>query len=402
MRKQTKNGLGTILTIYIALKPLYLNASGSLQIADIFMVLGLIYVLLSARGRVRLPTGAKPFLKILWTFTLFVCVINGLWSLTGYSYIKPILYYGFNFLAVILCLCIYRKVGKQNYEQAICNGLFLSAIVALLGLVMDGQHKRATGFFNNPNQLGYYGIIIVSFVLLFKKNRWSFKEVFVFVAGVVCVTLSLSKAAFVGLLFQCILSVIFIGNKKSRKTIIKQLVLIVLVGMILYLFLFTDIFTGILSNSGFQSLIRMRDHLMAAMGESDSKLGSGRGYDRIKELGVHFLWGMGEGNYSRFVSLRGLEVHSTYASIIVSYGVIGFLLFIAVLLKAIWRNNQFCRNFTILSGSLIYALTHNGIRNTLLWILIVSIYFFGRENQTGLTTETDKQNMDKSVYVKYE
>ena len=368
---------GPILTIYIALKPLYLSQSGSLQICDIFMVFGLIYLFFSSHGRVCLPVYAKPFIKALLAFTVFVIAINGLWTLTGYSYIKPILYYVFNFFAVIICLCVYQKNGKQVFEQAIFQGVFLSAIIALLGLVINASSGRATGFFNNPNQLGYYGVVIFSLALLPKKNHWNIATWFVLLVGCSCVVLSLSKAAFVSLMVQILLYVIFARNQQSATALVKRGFWLLFFGVVLYLFLFTDVLSG----SVFDPLIRMRKRLFSSLNEGDSDFGSGRGYDRIKELGIHFLWGMAEGNYSRFVSLSGLEAHSTYVSVLVSYGLIGFLLYIFFLAIAIFRKNRTLKNCAIASGPLLYGLTHNGIRNTLVWILLVSIYLLGSETE---------------------
>ena len=368
---------GPILTIYIALKPLYLSQSGSLQICDIFMVFGLIYLFFSSHGRVCLPVCAKPFIKALLSFVVFVIAINGLWTLTGYSYIKPILYYIFNFLAVIICLCVYQKNGKKAFLQAIFNGVFLSAIISLIGLGINAGSGRATGFFNNPNQLGYYGVVIIAFVFLLSEDSWTFKNIFSFFVGACCVILSGSKAAFIATAIQILLIVILFDNRKSYKSIVKRAVATAAFGIFLYIFLFTDILDG----SFFKSVIRMRNRLLSIFTENDSDLGSGRGYDRIKELGIHFLWGMAEGNYSRFVSLSGLEAHSTYVSVFVSYGLIGFLLYIFFLAIAIFRKNRTLKNFAIASGPLMYGLTHNGIRNTLVWVLLASIYLLGSETE---------------------
>ena len=58
------------------------------------------------------------------------------------------------------------------------------------------------------------------------------------------------------------------------------------------------------------------------MTENDTALGTGRGYNRIFEMD-HFVFGMGEGGYDRFSSLNGMEAHSSYVTLFVSYGVVG-------------------------------------------------------------------------------
>ena len=105
--------------------------------------------------------------------------------------------------------------------------------------------------------------------------------------------------------------------------------------------------------------------------ERDSALGTGRGYDRIREMGIHFLWGMGEGAYGRFQTMSGREVHSTFASLLVSYGLFGLLGYLVLFFKGFVNKRSLLRNLSIMSGIFLYQLSHNGIRNTLLWLVIV-------------------------------
>ena len=111
--------------------------------------------------------------------------------------------------------------------------------------------------------------------------------------------------------------------------------------------------------------------------ENDSDLGSGRGYDRIGELGYHFLWGMGEGAYGRFEALTNREVHATFVNILVSYGVIGLLVYFWILLSPMAMKQQTVRNYACYSGVLLYFLTHNGVRNTILWMLLAIVMMAG-------------------------
>ena len=375
-KKTSGHGLSFILTVYIALKPLYINQSGSLQISDMFLVLGLAYILLSSKGTLSFPAQCASFLGILSSFVLFTCVVNGMWTMTGYNYLKPCLYYVFNFIAVLTCFLVYIRVGADIFSKAIFTGVFLSSIVTLIGLVLPNEGARETGFFNNPNQLGYYGIVIIAFVFLVKRDRLIFKEAFVLAVGIWSIVASLSKAAFIGLIAQSIICALFMGKNKSAKVLAKRIILIVAIGVFIYIFIFSDV----LDKLPFDSLIRMRNRLFAMATENDSSLGSGRGYDRVKEMGKHILWGMGEGNYGRFSSLRGLEVHSTFVSIIVSYGFFGFFLYLWLIIKTIFAKGFAMKNIAVLSGVLIYSLSHNGVRNTLVWILLAFTFLISKKH----------------------
>ena len=99
-------------------------------------------------------------------------------------------------------------------------------------------------------------------------------------------------------------------------------------------------------------------------------LGSGRGYSRIWEIGVHFLWGVGEGAYNRFQTMKGMEIHSTFASLLVSYGLTGLIGYALIFFRGIVYRGNAIRNLIVFSGVLLYQVTHNGIRNTLLWLFL--------------------------------
>ena len=100
--------------------------------------------------------------------------------------------------------------------------------------------------------------------------------------------------------------------------------------------------------------------------DSDDNL-EGRGYYRIYEYPEYWLFGAGEGEYSRF-RYGEIEFHSTLGNIQVSYGLVGILLFINLMRLAL-KNDRY-RSWYILFMIMLYGLTHNGIRNSLFWILL--------------------------------
>ena len=96
---------------------------------------------------------------------------------------------------------------------------------------------------------------------------------------------------------------------------------------------------------------------------------SGRGYDRLTKYPKYLVFGSGEGQSSRFG--YSIEFHSTLGNILMSYGIIGLVLYLTSVISAI-RNNRWKDAYTVFF-ILLYGLTHNGIRNTLLWMLVASI-----------------------------
>jgi hypothetical protein len=98
-------------------------------------------------------------------------------------------------------------------------------------------------------------------------------------------------------------------------------------------------------------------------------------------MGKNLLWGMGEGGYDRFTIMRGFEIHSTYANILVSYGLIGSFLALGVFLFTLKSNRSFFRNLCCMSGIILYGISHNGIRNTLVWIVLACLIVQNNQNR---------------------
>ncbi|GBD74301.1 hypothetical protein TEHN7125_2461 [Tetragenococcus halophilus subsp. halophilus] len=103
--------------------------------------------------------------------------------------------------------------------------------------------------------------------------------------------------------------------------------------------------------------------------DADDNL-EGRGYDRLYDHPEYWISGAGEGAYYRF-SKSNFELHSTLGNLLISYGIVGLSLFVLMILFVL-RNDRF-RSAYIVLFLMVYGLTHNGIRNSLLWILLALI-----------------------------
>jgi len=103
--------------------------------------------------------------------------------------------------------------------------------------------------------------------------------------------------------------------------------------------------------------------------DNDDSL-EGRGYNRIFDYPEYWIFGAGEGEYTRFEGFQ-LEMHSTLGNIQASYGLIGLCLFLCFLFLTIRKDLS--GSWYIILFIMTYGLTHNGIRNSLFWILIALI-----------------------------
>ena len=103
--------------------------------------------------------------------------------------------------------------------------------------------------------------------------------------------------------------------------------------------------------------------------ESDSSFAH-RGYNIFFESNyLQSLFGIGLKN---MYTIHTYEIHSTFGMILTCYGLAGFLIFFALMLFWILdiKNSYGFRGVICVCGpSLLYGLTHNGIRFSMFWIL---------------------------------
>ena len=96
-----------------------------------------------------------------------------------------------------------------------------------------------------------------------------------------------------------------------------------------------------------------------------NKQGQGNPYNRGASIAIL----AGEGAYDRFDSVQTRECHSTFGNILLSYGVIGLLLFGLI----VWRLQRQCGLSILLYliPPICYGLSHNGGRQAEFWMLFV-------------------------------
>jgi hypothetical protein len=171
--------------------------------------------------------------------------------------------------------------------------------------------------------------------------------------------------------------ILFYQNNRSVKRLIAELALIAVVGAGVYLLLFSNINWF----SGNSTIFHMRQRILYMSQENDSGLAYGRGYARVAEILPNIVWGTGEGAYERFNAMHGTEVHSTYVSLLTCYGLVGFIGYLVIFIKCMGRGRAFLQSLAALFGLVLYAVTHNGIRNTLIW-MIMALLLLSNEKES--------------------
>ena len=118
---------------------------------------------------------------------------------------------------------------------------------------------------------------------------------------------------------------------------------------------------------------------IGSIGQQDDDSFSSRGYDRIWEFPQYLLFGAGEGAYDRFRRWDNQEFHSTFGTILFSYGLVGSTFFVWWMLK-LYRVSGI-HYFAYLFPPVLYGVAHQGLRFSLLWLLLA---FLGIAGQTRL------------------
>lgn len=365
-----------LYAMYFIMNPFYLWSSGLPQIADFLLIISMILYLFSLRFKLSIGKHQKSLLMMGLLFVVWIILVNSVWMLklqVTDRFILSTLFFIYNYMVFLYTMLLANKYSEY-LVKIIYAAVIISLIIQLIMYFSQGGFTggRQTGSYNNPNQLGYYALLMMSF-LIFSSNRinlkirWYLLAIF---ASVVFLFSSLSKAAILSGIGLIVLYVFTSNtNKKLKKKIIVSVLIISAITGIVYST------TNIIQDN--QLLNSVQRRIDSIGNDSDDSL-EGRGYYRIYEYPEYWLFGAGEGVYSRFKHQR-MEFHSTLGNIQVSYGIFGTMLFSAIMITALKRNKY--ESWYILVFLMAYGLTHNGIRNSLLWIFLALMTIKTKEQE---------------------
>ena len=249
------------------------------------------------------------------------------------------------------------------------NGVALSVCVQALLIAVTGvgDGTRYSGFFNNPNQLGYFVLSAVTLVLIAGRQvrppAWLF-PLFI-VSAAMLVLLSLSRAATISMAALCFVAVL---TSRHRWLVIGSIAL-------------ASVGIAAAQRSMNERFLTAIERVVVRAGSFEEKLevmSEERGYERILRHPWYLVAGAGEGRPSASVrdnsrSIRHLETwHS-------GYGVVGVAL--ALLAACLVCRGARVSELLLLLPLAIYGLTHNGVRSTLAWLVVAVLYVVVRHTQ---------------------
>ena len=269
--------------------------------------------------------------------------------------------------------------------------LAASIFIELL-FVMFGESKvssiRATGSFNNPNQLGYWSLLSIALLIVIKRDQ-KINAIDLALISMVFATqlLSLSKAGILSMAF-CF-GILFCSKIVTNKQRILVCILAITGGFYLALS-DSNIASRVANLDAFQAVYT---RLSTIGTQGDDSLG-GRGYTRITENPYYLILGAGEGGNWRY-NIQAKELHSGLATLIFSYGIIGFTVFFTFIFFALrglpWRYSM------LIIPIMLYGLTHQNIRFTYFWVFLAAAYsgrFFERS-----IDELSPNHKDQSLFL---
>ncbi|MGR7814443.1 hypothetical protein [Lacinutrix undariae] len=347
-----------IWALYLIVFPFYVFPEGNPQMADLF---GVVLIFTNIRS-ILLNVTANKFTKYLFLFVIYTFIVNTIWMIYLRSY-EPIIT-SINYLYCFLLLLFFvDKIKERTFLKFTLHAIALSLCIQLTLLPFTPiKGFRMQLFFNNPNQLALWGLCLIMIANIIASILKDVKFIYLFSISVLCtffIMLSASRSASVSVLLFWVF--FFIKSKK-------QLLLFSAGSIIILSFL---ILSQKIDIANFKQLNYITERITGETNSMPSPSGEiGRGYDRLFQFPQYLFFGAGEGEVERFNS--PIELHSTFASILFSYGIVGFLFFaiaIATFLKKIYREIIV---LLIIIG--IYATVHMSLRIPFLWITLLFIY----------------------------
>lgn len=358
-----------LVGLYFVMKPFYLWRSGLPQISDFLIFVSFLIFALKRGFVLHYPKYNRKLFKISTFFLFYVVLVNVVWFVIldfDTDFLQVTTFFAFN-IGVLLYFSILYNRYEDVLMKVIYRGALISALIqGSMFMAMGGfQGGRNIGTFNNPNQLGYYGLLTFG-LLIFTSQRVKVSS-FTFLAGVaasIVLTLtSLSKAAMIAYAILIMGYLFTPGENRKLKRKVNFMVFLVCASVIVAASYKPELFGDNLL------FTEVQDRVSNIGKDTDDSL-SIRGYDRISNYPQYWIFGAGEGAYERFNNVT-YEFHSTLGTVQVSYGILGLLQFLFILYYVL-KKNEF-KGWYILACLLIYGLAHNGLRNSMFWMLL-SLY----------------------------
>ncbi len=382
-----------IWLLYLFLSPIYIFSKGMPQPADYLILLCGFPILIFSMMRHR-GTMSKVFV-----FGLMFAGLTMTINLIHYGFIqndrllKHSIYYVFNFCCFLYALTIFKQnpalITKLTYIAVAASVIFQFIYAPIMGNIELG---RNTGSFNNPNQLAYWCLLCMAIIIILKRNKpLTLLDYALFAMLLFLQSLALSKAGIIVTALMLPL-IIFLPNMTQKARLFA-------IGGVLILLM------GIALNpeqldrrvNQIEQITAISERLGNIGSESDDSA-SGRGYNRLIENPEYLIFGAGEGAFFRF-GIGEQEIHSGLATLLFSYGIVGFGFFILFLSAVFYKLPL--QYIILLFLILLFGITHQNIRFTYFWVFLAiahshHFYFMQRQQKHDDEVEEEIEELEET------
>lgn len=302
----------------------------------------------------QMPTAIKLPVLSLVVFLIYVFGCNFVWAAaTGeWDFFKASTFYAFNFCVFLGYLVMLGDRGDDWLRWTLYGFAATLLMLALLSVPFGDRAEsgRLELFFVNPNQLAYHVLLCASIVVMLAP-RYNVPRFVLYGLLACAVYIELRTYSRAGILGIALLAAIQFAHRPTLVTLVALPVLV----LALYLdlrALDTDLW----------------EHRVETVQQATTEdYVTDRGIDRLYEHPEYLFAGAGEGYHLRFHHNK-LEIHSSAANLMFSYGVVGtilFLIFLRLLSVAAGA-----RLTLLMIPALSYSLFHQGMRARPFWILL--------------------------------
>ncbi len=317
------------------------NTGGVAKIGGALLLAGSIQRMSSRRGRSDSLLAVHPVLSLLLVASVVWVAASVAWSSESATAASNALRYALN---ATLFFVVFAAVRTPR-DVAVILGAFVvgAALSAAYGAVGGGnltQPGRLVGTTGEANELATYlvaGLILSTGLLVAWRRRAPGLASAALVCGAVCaagIALTLSRAGLVALAVSLLSAVMVIRRHRAA---ISLMAVLVAAGIALYFLAlaptqaYQRIFDNPSGTSGRTALWTVAMRMVSA----EPVTGVGIGNFPVRS--IHFLDRPGRLGNDRYVSSEPLEAHSIYLQLLAETGVVGFLLFAAVVVPAMWQ-----------------------------------------------------------------
>lgn len=357
--------------------PLYFFQSGGFQHVDVLIIL-LSAIILTSLNNNEIKLGiylVGPFIPYIgWTV-----IVNSYSSMifiskTQYLLSSIQILYVF-YLMFLFSITFYRILMINKGTFFVYMFLATSCITPWL-LYSKEESMRQTLSFNNPNQLGYFSILILFILMLInhisdsrgiKTKIQSIANVAILSSTNVFAILSASRAtlASIAILDAYFVFVIFRRHSNFLKSIIT--LFLVITGLFIFITAKETSFEAYLNEGPMERLskkkfIDMSDLAHRSIGQMSF------------ESDLQMIFGQGGGRWKAdMVPIEDMyraEVHNSVLGIMNNYGVIGIMLLAGGTISFVIRLGSFPQKWILILPILVYNMSHYGLRFRLLWIAL--------------------------------